>query len=154
MAVYRSTILPIIDYNDHYQLLWNKDKVDRLQKFQNRGLRTVYANVQPRLDEDELHARANVLLLNQRRIFHLLGIMYHRSKVDKYLDKRDVRTRQFDKVKFVVLQPLVKKAFKTPNYYGAQLWDRLPKDTQLSGSYKEFKCKIKKHITAGMYNNV
>ena len=31
LAVYRSTILPIIDCNDYYQLHWNKDKLDHLQ---------------------------------------------------------------------------------------------------------------------------
>ena len=27
LTVYRSTILPIIDYNDHFQVLWNADKL-------------------------------------------------------------------------------------------------------------------------------
>ena len=48
----------------------------------------------------------------------------------------------------------IKKAFKSPNYYGAQLWDNLPLDTQLSGSYKDFKGKVRRHITAGMFDQV
>ena len=35
LAVYKSMVLPVIDYNDHFQFLWNKNKVDRLQKYQN-----------------------------------------------------------------------------------------------------------------------
>ena len=42
MMVYKSTILPIIDYNDHFQLLWNADQVQKLQKFQNWGLRSLF----------------------------------------------------------------------------------------------------------------
>ena len=32
LTVYRSTILPIIDYNDHYQMLWNNNKLHKIQK--------------------------------------------------------------------------------------------------------------------------
>ena len=28
LSVYKSMILPVIDYNDHFQLLWNKNKLD------------------------------------------------------------------------------------------------------------------------------
>ena len=68
--------------------------------------------------------------LGYRRVAHLLGIMYHRSKCKDLLDNRAINTRQFDKVKFKVLNPVVKKTFKSPNYLGAQLWDKLPKDVR------------------------
>ena len=29
LMVYKSTILPLLDYNDHFQLLWNKDKIGK-----------------------------------------------------------------------------------------------------------------------------
>ena len=70
------------------------------------------------------------------------------------LDVRDIRTRQFDKVKFKVFNPEIKIAFKSPKYIGAQLWDKIPITTQLSGSFAEFKCKIKKHIGEGLFNDV
>ena len=68
------------------------------------------------------------------------------------LDVRDIRTRQFDQIKFKVFNPVIKIAFKSPKYLGAQLWDKIT--TQLSGSFAEFKCKIKKHIGEGLFNNV
>ena len=37
LAVYKATILPIIDYNDYYQFLWNNDKTDKLQKTPKMG---------------------------------------------------------------------------------------------------------------------
>ena len=128
--VYKSTILPIIDYNDYYQLLWNVGKVHKLQKYQNWGLRIIYADKQPKLSEDEMHVEARVSTLKVRRIVHLLDLMYDRAKSDHRLDKRDLPTRQFDKIKFKVLAPSVKVAFKCPHYYGAQLWDLLPLETQ------------------------
>ena len=152
LTVYKSTILPIIDYNDMFQLLWNFDKLDRLQKLQNRALRTVYSDKDPQLDEQGLHAEADILLLKQRRVLHLLNLMFHRSKKDVYLDKRQMPTRQFDKIKFKVIAPQVKKAFRSPNYLGAQLWDALPLDTQTSPTFGLFKSRVIRHIAAGMFN--
>ena len=80
--------------------------------------------------------------------------MYHRSKSEKYLDKRDLPTSQFVNVKFKVINPNIKSAFKSPNYFGAQLWDMLPLDVQTAPTYSIFKYKVKKHIAAGLYNNV
>ena len=152
LTVYRSTILPLIDYNDCFQMLWNADKLHKLQKLQNWGLRIVYYDRQPKLDEDALHLEASLLTLRQRRVLHQLNNMYRRSKKESYLDRREIHTRQFDKIKFKVINPVIKKAFKTPNYLGAQLWDLLPKETQCAATFSAFKHKVKRHLTAGMFN--
>ena len=152
LTVYKSMILPLLDYNDHFQMLWNAEKLRRLQKLQNWGLRIVFFDKDPKLNETEMHSAAKVTELKYRRAQHLVNIMYHRSKFDKYLDKREIQTRQFAKIKFKVINPVVKKAFKSPNYLGAQLWDLLPLDTQTSPTYSLFKYKVKKHIAAGLFN--
>ena len=154
LTVYRSTILPIIDYNDHYQMLWNNNKLQKLQKLQNWGLRIVYTQNAVKLDEGGLHLESGINELKFRRIIHLLGLMYHRSKKEEYLDMRDIHTRQFAKIKFIVMAPIIKKAFKSPNYLGAMLWDKLPAETQSAGSYSEFKFKVKREINTGLFNNV
>ena len=135
-------------------MLWSADKITKLQKMQNWGLRIVFNNMHIGLDEDNLHVEAKLDLLKHRRVAHLLGIMYHRSKNVELLDVRDIHTRQFDKVKFKVFNPVIKKAFRSPKYLGAQLWDKLPVTTQLSGSFTEFKRKIKKHTAEGLFNGV
>ena len=132
-------------------MLWNADKLDKIQKLQNWGLRTVYCKNTPPLNEHELHQAAGIQLLKYRRMMHLLAIMYHRAKVRYYLDVRDIPTRQFDKIKFKLIAPVVKIAFKSPNYLGAQLWDLLPADTQTADSYAIFKHKVQKHIKDGLF---
>ena len=154
LMVYKSTILPIIDYNDYFQLLWNAGKLHKLQKQQNWGLRIVFNDRQPKLDEDALHREANIHTLKYRRVAHLLNLMYFRSKEDRFLDKRNIPTRQFDKIKFKVINPVVSKVFKSPNYLGAQLWDLLPHETQSSASISEFKSKVKRHIDEGLFSQV
>ena len=154
LTVYNSTILPIIDYNDLFQMLWSLDKLGKLQKMQNWGLRIVYYDKNPKMSERELHQEAKVMILKNRRILHLLSTMYQRSLKVEYLDRRPIVTRQFDKVKFVVLNPLITKAFRSPNYLGSQLWDRLRIETQKSPSILVFKSQVKAHIAAGLFNNV
>ena len=117
LTVYKSTILPLLDYNDQFQVLWNKEKLSKLQKMQNWGLRTVYSKTTPPMSEEQMHEAGGVLGLEQRRILHLLGTMYHRSNVESFLDNRGFCTRQFDKIKFKVLTPNIKQAFRSPNYY-------------------------------------
>ena len=61
LTVYKSTILPLLDYNDQYQMLWNCDKLKKLQKPRTCALRVVHCNRIPELDEAGLHSEANLL---------------------------------------------------------------------------------------------
>ena len=61
LTVYRSTILPLLDYNDQYQMLWNCDKLKKLQKTRTWALRVVHCNRIPKLDEAGLHSEGNLL---------------------------------------------------------------------------------------------
>ena len=152
LNVYKATILPLVDYNDHFQHMWNVIKLGKLQKMQNWGLRIVYGNNPQIQGEEAMHTAAGLMLLSERRTLHMLGLMYHRSKNVALLDIRDIQTRQFDQIKFKVINPVIKNAFKTPNYLGALLWDKLPKETQLSGSFAVHKREIKKHCAEGLFN--
>ena len=73
----------------------------------NIGLRIVYAKQIEGLGKQNLHLEPGIMELRPRRILHLLNIMYHRSKNDAYLDKRDINTRQFQKVQFTVLKATI-----------------------------------------------
>ena len=152
LTVYKSTVLPIIDYNDYFQFLWNAEKIRKLQKIQNWGLRITYAG--ERFSELEMHSSANLDTFDTRRICPLLGVMYYRSKDPKLLDNRGLPTRQFDKIKFKVLNPAIKKAFRSPNYLGAQLWDLLPKDTQLAPGIHSYKIKVARHVRDGLFKDL
>ena len=69
--------------------------------------------------------------------------MYHRSRKPDYLDERNLATHQFDKIKFKVIKPVIKKAFKSPGYLGAQLWDLLLLNTRTAPTSVSFKSKVK-----------
>ena len=132
-------------------MLWNCDKLKKLQNLQTWAHRVVHCNRIPKLDEAGLHSKANLLMLKHSCALHLLMSMYHRSRKPDYLDECNLATRQFDKIKFKVTKPVIKKAFKSPGYLGAQLWDLLLLDSQTAPTSVSFKSKVKRHIAAGLF---
>ena len=58
-----------------------------------------------------------------------LGLLYNR-------DNRAIVTLK-------VINPVIQKAFKSPNYLGVQLWDLLPRETQVEPAFTTFKFKVK-----------
>ena len=56
LTVYKSTILPIVDYDDYFQFLWNVEKARKLQTIQNWGLCITYTG--ETFSELEMHNTA------------------------------------------------------------------------------------------------
>ena len=71
LTVYKATILPLIDYNDHFQHMWNVIKLGKLQKMQNWGLRIVYGNNPQIQGEEAMHTAAGLMLLSERRTLYV-----------------------------------------------------------------------------------
>ena len=76
IVIYKSTILPILDYNDIIYSLGTELQKDKMQKIQNRALRTIFRN--KTLSTLEMHDQAKVKYLAERREAHTLALMYRR----------------------------------------------------------------------------
>ena len=137
LQLYKTTILPILDYNDVYYFLLNEDKQRKLQAMQNRALRIIFKDRHYHVNE--MHELANLSTLMVRRKVHMAGLMYKRSKNSFYHDTHNLPLRQFDKV--VLRTPVVRlfKTMKSPQYMGSKLWNSLPVDIQKSQTYDCFK---------------
>ena len=77
------------------------------------------------------------------RNLHLCGLMYRRSQDDYYIDKRELPTRQFDKIVMKVPEVVLTKSFNSCIFKGSNLWNALPHNVQISPTYKEFKYRFK-----------
>ena len=93
-----------------------------------------------------MHIRLGISKLKQRRDLHLCGLMYKRAKQNEYIDDRELQTRQFDKVVLKIPDVALTKSFSMPCYKGPTLWNILPRNVQLSPTYKEFKYRYKTMI--------
>ena len=81
--------------------------------------------------------------LRYRSDLHLCGQMYKRSKMEEYIDNRDLPTRQFNKIVLKIPDVILTKSFNSSIFKGANLWNALPHNVQLSPTYKEFKYRYK-----------
>ena len=122
--IYKATILPIIDYSDVIYGLMTKQQEDKLQRIQNRALRAVFLGKV--MSVDEMHEKAKVQHLEQRREIHLLSLMFGRSFQTEYASNINRRTRQSQGRTLDVPQPRTNKLKKAPVYNGSVKWNSLP----------------------------
>ena len=73
--VYKSMILPLLEYGDFFLSATTAINRKRLQTLQNKGLRCAL-NVSVETSSDELHLQAGLFKLKYRRDQHLLNFMY------------------------------------------------------------------------------
>ena len=144
LTIYKTTILPILDYNDFMYYLLPDNKLKKIETSQNRSLRCVY-NYHP-MHVQEMRTMAKLPRLFDRRKLHLLGLMYKRSSMTEYLDNRRLRTRQFDKIVLITPDFRLTRTTKCPIILGSRLWNELPKGIQDAGTYPQFKHKVKEHF--------
>ena len=94
VAVYRQTILLIIDYAGFLLILCGKQHKHDLQVMQNDILRTCnLSHLSDRVSIPELHAKCKMISLEQRMRKQLLWLMYILSKDERFLKKPNRVTR-------------------------------------------------------------
>ena len=142
--IYKATILPIIDYNDIiYELMTSQQKI-KLQRIQNRALRTVFLG--KKLTVGEMHEKAKVQYLAQRRETHLLSLMFKRSFQTEYVEANNRKTRQSEGRILAVPHPNTNKYKKAPRYCGSKMWNELPFRVRDTNSIVVFKNRVRNYL--------
>ena len=95
LDLYKTHVLPYVDYGDVLYDGANKGKLDELQKLQNQALR-VALNVNLRYPVILLHQQAKLSNLSVRRQAHLRNFMFKQQKNEALLNSRNVRTGAHD----------------------------------------------------------
>ena len=145
ITIYKQIILPAFDYAGFMLISCNKSDRYDLHVIQNDVLRTCY-NVKRRdkLSISNMHKKANLLSLEQRRTFQLLSLMciHKGNRMNLIVPPRNTRAATRDK--FYVERYKNIKYRNSLFYKGAELWKLLPMDIVTSGSLFEFKQLLKK----------
>ena len=118
---------------------------NELQIIQNDALR--FANQvtkNDRISKVELHKKAKLLSLEQRRKTQLYTLMYKLSLRGMYRKIKNINTRKQQKYVFKTETKIGRKYEKSAYFIGTQMWDKLSKDVQLSMDVYEFKKNIAK----------
>ena len=130
LLVYKSMVLPILEYGDIFLCATTVKNRKRLQVLQNKGLKCALG-LPADACTDDLHAEANLLKLKHRRELHIINFMYGEARVDGNLRKRNAGamvTRSQKKRTLKVKRPKSEKFKKSLAYVGPKKWNALPLD--------------------------
>ena len=146
LKIYKSMILPYLDYADVIYSKANVSDLDKLQRLQNRCLKLCQGRY-GRLDSDRLHRDLRVPYLKARRKAHTLNFMYVRkSRRPDLLNRREIRTRAHDAPLFVTKVPRCEAFKRSVGYHGAVAWNDLSAHARNTGTYETFKDTQKKRM--------
>ena len=120
--IYKTMILPIVEYGDVLYDGSSQKLLGKIQTLQNRGLRTVYYK-QYHVPVILLHEVTGIAKLNLRRKMHLLLFMYKQKSNMDIVNSRIINTRLHDALVFTNKKPNNEKYKNSVLYKGSILWN-------------------------------
>ena len=142
MKIYKSMILPYLDYGDVVYGNANQEGLAMLQRLQNKCLK-ICKGYNLRFETNELHSVTKVPMLAARRTAHVNNFMYNRLSNRCLVDERDIRTRAHDAPLFKVDVPNLTTFTRAVKYSGAVQWNNLPADIRGIDNPETFKARQK-----------
>ena len=149
LLIYKSMMLPILEYGDLFLSAATVKNRKRLQVLQNKGLRCAL-NAGSEMRTDDLHVEANLLKLEHRRELHVLNFMYGEANNVNNLTHRakDVMvTRSQNKKLVKIRRPKTEKFKKSLSYKGPRKWNSLPHDIHHTLDKGHFKMLAKNWVS-------
>ena len=143
IKLYKSMIMPIMDYDDIVYSGASENLLDKLQKIQNRALR-ICLNVHYYLPVINLHQESNIPKLIARCIAHLNNYMFLRKSDPEIVVQRNIRTRKFEAAVLETVRPNIEKYKMGTIYRGILQWnalDAIPRNTEDYLSFKDVQKK-------------
>ena len=138
ISIYKSMILPYLDYADViFDKAMSKD-INKIQRLQNKCLR-ICLGEERRFSTDRAHKLTGTPFLVDRRKAHIRNFMYLRKRRVDLLNVREIRTRAHDAPLFNLKIPRCEAFKRSIGYAGALEWNNLPPQIRNTDSYKAFK---------------
>ena len=141
LAIYKQMILPLFDYSGFLLLSCYKTDREDLQVIQNNALRLCLdIKLNDRISLIEIHKKANLISLEQRRCVQLLCLLYQHGELNVnvfVIPARNTRAVHIRKFKTEIYRN--SKYKNSPYFKAAKFWDTLPrpsKDSQTIGELK------------------
>ena len=139
--VYKTHVLPMLDYGDFMVDSGKLSKIDRLNNLHKRAVKLIDNKAHRDQDIAQLMSTYGLESLLKRREKHHLSLMY-RLKDDKDLLEQyraNIELRNNSKIKFKTRTTKLTKVANSPYYRGVRLWDRLNESTQKATTKVKFK---------------
>ena len=117
IRIYKTMLIPILQYGDFLYDGSNQNLLDKLQTLQNRSLRIIYSK-QFHVPVVLLHEVSYIAKLALRRRMHLLLYMHKQKSNMNIVNSRVINTRLHDALIFVNDKPKSEKYKNTVLYKG------------------------------------
>ena len=141
--IYKTKILPYLEYGNILYDKTNKDSLNKMQRLQNKALRTSL-RLPPGTSTLELHQLAKINTLEDRREIALLCHAFRHKNDPKFLAASRTRTRLHDAPVLLLLRPKTKVMEVSVLNKSATLWNALDHTTRNMQTLDKFKDSIKK----------
>ena len=144
LIIYKSYILPLIEYGDILYIKASNKNLDKIQKLQNHALKLCH-NLDIRTSTNHIHKISNLNILSERRDQHLLNYLFDRSQMTKFIEKTKpgVQTRSITSKKLAVSNFKIKLAQKAISHHGSILWNNQVYSIKSIRSKMKYKNKLK-----------
>ena len=97
LLIYKTKILPYLDYGDIFYMNTNIGILNKRQKLQNKALK-ICINPPWRTETDMVHNYTKIAKLDHRRTCHLRNFIHKRRDKEIYIDNTEFNTRRRDAV--------------------------------------------------------
>ena len=138
LQIYKSMLLPYLDYADVIFSGSNSGDLEKLHRLQNRCLR-ICLGYDRYYSTDRAHKKAMVPFLKDRCRAHGLNFMFNRQGRRELLNVREIRTRAHDAPLFNVTVPRCEAFKRSVGYFGSVGWNALSPDLRNTNQYLPFK---------------
>ena len=138
VTIYKTMILPYLDYGDIFYMSATFPEIKKLDKNHIRGLRIGF-KIQGKIDDVDLFNLANISNLSNRRKVHLRNFMYKNKKKCTIKEENRIVTRSNSGPTFNVKKPNCETFKRNVYYIGANEWNSLDADVRNLEHYYQFK---------------
>ena len=145
LSIYKSMLVPYLDYADVIFHNTSSGDLDKLQRLQNRCLR-ICLGFDRQFSTDRAHKISNVPFLKDRRKAHVLNFMYIRTNKADLLNVREIRTRAHAARLFNVGIPRCEAFKRSLGYHGSVAWNSLNPVVRNTVPFLAFKFLQKKEM--------
>ena len=145
LLIYKTCVLPLMEYADFLVESGAKTKVDKLERIQKRAIRCADLGKHRGSDYNDLMELYGIEPLWKRRKHHHLLVMYRHAQDTANLNcsRPGIILRSSTKIKFRNRKTALTKVQKSPYNRGVSLWDRLPADVQRATTKVKFKNMVR-----------
>ena len=138
VQIYKTMILPLLEYGNALYGPANKTLLNKLQVTQNKCLKVALA-LPKRTPTTQIHEQCGLQRLSTRRAHSTLSQAFSRISNRVQIDKRRIQTRKFSAPVLVVPNYTNQLSQRALEYRCATLWNDLPTHTRRAHSYHVFK---------------